>query len=269
MPSPFPGMDPYLEDPTFWSGFHTRFIVAVSASITRVLPPGYYADVEQHVWLQTDEPEEREPFAVPDGYIASPGETTGAGDRRDTATLSPTEPQTEVTLPKVSKRKGHKFVQIVDQPGNRVVTVIELLSPSNKEPGDDREAYLHKRDDYLVTQTNLVEIDLLRDGDRLPFGRPKPPPADYYALVSRADRFPKASVWAFTARDLLPVLPVPLKPADSPVELDLRACLDRAYDDAGYQTRIDYSRPPQVALRKLDAEWAADLLKKHAKKTKK
>jgi len=265
MPSPFPGMDPYLEDPAFWSGFHTTFIVSLRGAITRLLPKGYYAEVEQHVWLQGDDPDTREPFAVPDSYVAEKNEHGVAGDG-GTAVATATVPSTEVTLPKTVKHKGTMFVKIVDQPGSRVVTVIELLSPSNKATGDDREGYLQKRNDYLVTGTNLVEIDLLREGERLPFGRPKPPPADYYALVSRADRFPKASVWAFGVREPLPVLPVPLKPADGEILLDLRSCLDRAYDEAGYQNRIDYSKPPADVLRKSDAEWAVEWLKTHIAK---
>jgi hypothetical protein len=257
MPSPFPGMDPYLEGPEFWPGFHTRYIVSISAALTRVLPMGYYADVEQHVWLRGDDPDEREPFAHPDALVAHRGGAESVG----TASLVATAPSAEVSLPKTAKRKGQKFVQIVDHPGNRVVTVIELLSPANKTPGEDHENYLHKRNDYLLAGTNLVEIDLLRDGERTPFGRPKPPPADYYALVSRADRFPKASVWAWTVRDPLPILPIPLKPVDGEVPLPLRECLDRTYEDAGYERRVDYSHPPAVPLRRPDAEWATELLR--------
>ncbi len=249
MPSPFPGMDPYLEHPAYWSGFRSTFIVHIRSALTRALPKGYYADVEQHVWLEGDDPDERHPFAKPDGYVA---EREG-GDGSAVATIPATIASTEVTLPKPEK-KGHKFVKIVDQPGNRVVTVIEVLSPSNKESGKDRDAYLYKRNEYLHTGTSLVEIDLLFDGERVPMGKPRPPQADYYALVSRANRFPKASVWAFTVRDPLPVLPVPLKPADGEIVLALRPCLDRAYEDAGYQNRIDYAHPPAVALSTADAK---------------
>lgn len=265
MPSPFPGMDPYLEDPGYWSGFHTRFVVALGARLMHELPAGYYAEVEHHVWLRADGIDDRIPFAVPDAFVATTGGTPGRGEGTGSAS---TLALVEVTLPKPARRKGPKYVAIHDKKGNRVVTVVEVLSPSNKQRGEDRDDYLAKRAAYLESGTNLVEIDLLRDGERLPFGRPKPPPADYYALVSRADRFPKASVCAWTVRDPLPVLPVPLEPADGEIPLDLRWALDRAYEDAGYESRLDYTAPPVESLRALDAAWAADLLKKHAKKRK-
>lgn len=257
MPSPFPGMDPWLENPALWSGFHARFIVAIGAGLTQLLPLGYYADLEQHVWLEDDDGD-HEPFAYPDGYIA---------ERNATHTPSPTfgegvatVPDTEVTLPKPRKKKAHKFVKIVDQPGNRVVTILEVLSPSNKDAGADREAYLSKRGEIMLSGTNLVELDLLRGGERIPLGRPTPPQGDYYALVSRADRFPKASVWSFTVRDPLPRLPIPLKPQDGVIVLDLRFCLNRAYEDGGYGRRIDYTETPAIALRSPDATWAHQVI---------
>lgn len=259
MPSPFPGMDPYLEDPTYWSGFHTRMVVAMGAAITRVLPDGYYADVEQHVWLEAEDGDERTPFAVPDAFVAS-------GRGGGTATLELAKPTAEsaiVSLAKAVKRKGPRYLQIVDKKGNRLVTVVELLSPSNKSRGEDREAYLAKRSEYLATGMSLVEIDLLRDGERIPMGRPRPPLADYYALVSRAQHFPKASVWAVSVRNSLPRIPIPLRPEHGDVIIDLQPCFSRSFDDAGYETRIDYSHPPVVGLRSTDADWAAELLKPH------
>ena len=256
MPSPFPGMDPYLEHPAFWSGFHSTLIVYLRSALSRDLPPGYYADVEQHVWLEEEDPDEgRTPFAVPDAYIA---ERHGSGVA--VATLPSTVESAEISLPKPAKRHGTKFIKIVDQPGNRIITVIEVLSPSNKDTGQDRDNYISKRNEYLSTRTNLVEIDLLRDGARLPFGRPHPPLADYYSLVSRVQRFPKASFWAFSVRDPMPRLPIPLKPEHGDVVLDLRTAFDRAYDDGGYATRIDYAAPPAVGLRAADAGWAVEWL---------
>ena len=258
MPSPFPGMDPYLEDPTYWSGFHTRMVVAIGAAITRMLPAGYYADVEQHVWLESDDGDDTVPFAVPDAFVVS-------GRGGGTASLEIAKPSAEsatVNLAKPAKRKGPRYLQIVDKNGHRLVTVLELLSPSNKYRGEDREAYLAKRNEYLATGTSLVEVDLLRDGERIPMGRPRPPLADYYALVSRAEQFPQASVWAISVRDSLPRIPVPLKPEHGDVILELQPCFTRSFDDAGYETRIDYSRPPTVGLRHPDAAWAAELISK-------
>ena len=144
---------------------------------------------------------------------------------------------------------------------NRVVTVVELLSPSNKSSGSDRRGYLAKREEYILSGTNLVEIDLLRDGARLPMGRSRLPLADYYVLVSRTQNFPLVDLWAFTVRDELPNIPIPLKPEHDNVPVSLRDCLDGAYEDADYETRIDYALPPDSPLRSPDAVWAARLLK--------
>ncbi len=263
MPSPFPGMDPYLEDAAFWKGFHTKMIVAISASITRALPAGYYADVEQHVWLQDEDFDVRETFSYPDAYVAGHSNTDGAVA---IAAEKPVSVSTEVTLAKSARKSQQKFVKIVDQPGNRVITVIELLSPSNKHNGPDREQYIVKRNQYLASGTHFVEIDLLRDGDRMPMGRPRPAMADYYAIVARANLFPKASVWAFTVRDPMPILPIPLKVKDGDITLELRDGFDRAYEDGGYQNRIDYRSPPTIQLRRPDQAWADEFLK--AKRSK-
>jgi Protein of unknown function (DUF4058) len=224
-----------------------------------MLPQGYYAEVEQHVWLGDGDEEDHEPLGYPDAYVAATETATAVA----TAPRKATRPTNEVRLAKAGRKKGDRFVKIVDRPGNRLITVIELLSPSNKTPGPDRVSYLGKREDYFLSGTNLVEIDLLRDGERIPSGRPRPAHADYCALVSRADRFPVASFWAFSVRDPLPVLPVPLKPKDGEVDLELRPCLDRAYEDAGYWNRVDYSSPPAVALCDPDADWAKKLLAGH------
>lgn len=164
-------------------------------------------------------------------------------------------PALEVTLPKLKKRP-HKYIKVVDKANNRVVTVLEVLSPSNKS-GEDRENYLLKRAEVFAAKVNLVELDLLREGERMPFGKPRPPQADY-SLVCRGGQHPKASVWAWTVRDPLPVLPIPLKSTDEDIDLDLKPCFDRAYDGAKYRTRIRYDQPPESPLRVADAKWATE-----------
>jgi hypothetical protein len=261
MPSPFPGMDPYLEAPDFWSDLHSTLIPLIRASLTPFLPSGYAAKIDQYVWLQ-DVDEERIRYGKPDVFLTNgPGR---AGETHQTANTH----GISVTLPATRKRKSSRFVSIVDNRRNKVITVIELLSPSNKA-GDEREMYLSKRSEYLASGVNLVEIDLLRSGARPPIGKPEPTAGDYYILMCRAEEYPKATVWAFTVREPIPPFQVPLRKDDGDVLLDLRPCLDRAYKEAGYAAQINYELPPSPPLRLTDAEWANDLLKKYAKKRKK
>jgi hypothetical protein len=135
-----------------------------------------------------------------------------------------------------------------------------VLSPSNKVPGDDGQAYRFKRGQYLAGRVNLVEIDLLRAGERPPLGDPPPAPSDYYILVSRASEFPQAGFWPLSVRDVLPTIPVPLDPEEADVPLDLRPCADRAYDEGRYGSQINYTQAPNPPLREPDALWARQLL---------
>jgi hypothetical protein len=259
-------MDPYLEGPEYWPGLHLSLIVAMRAAINRHLPANYFAEVDQYVWLETEEEDPERRAVRPDAYaVDSGGKDRAAGG----GAVALTTPSVRVTLPAPKKKRGKRFVRIVDREKRGVVTVIELLSPSDKGAGRDRANYLLKRDQYLAAGVNLVEIDLLRSGNRSSLGDPEPPDGDYYAFVCRADDFPKADVWSFTVRDSFPVIPVPLKADDSSVPLDLRGPLDQVYEDARYGDRIDYAAPPIPALRPADAAWAADLLKKTLKKKKK
>jgi hypothetical protein len=260
MASPFPGMDPYLEAPAFWPGVHTTLVVEMRREIARQLPSGYYAEIDQYVWVQEADPDRGPLVGKPDAFVAA-SSPVPAG----TAAIAIAEPTARTALAAPKKKKGNRYIRIVDQTGNRVVTVIELLSPANKDPGGDRDNYIAKRNEYLATGTNLVEMDLLRAGDRVPLGKPSPPPADYYVLVSRAKDFPRADVWGFTVRDAIPGIPVPLNPGSGTIPLFLRPGLDLAYEDAGCERRIDYSHPPAPPLRKADAEWAEELLRQHAK----
>jgi hypothetical protein len=138
--------------------------------------------------------------------------------------------------------------------------VIELLSPANKTSGDDREAYRAKRNEYLATRTNLVEIDLHRAGKRMPLGKPRPRESDYYALICRAVDFPRTAIWPFSVREPLPEIPVPLKPEDGVIKLPLQPCFDFAYDIGPYDNEVDYAKNPKVPLKRTDAAWAKRLL---------
>jgi hypothetical protein len=263
MPSPFPGMDPYLEG-DLWPDVHGSLIYTIRAALAAKLPAGYLASIDQYVWLGEGEPEKLSRAGRPDAFVSN-GATVGRATDRGIAVAEPTV-HVRLTMPKKVQRK--RYIRLVDAEDRAVVTVIELLSPWDKLPKKDRAHYQVKRAEYLAASVNLVEIDLLRRGNRVPMGEPEPPEADYYMLVSRAIEYPEADVWAFTVRDPIPTLPVPIKPEHSAIPLDLRACLDKAYNESRYGTHIDYSLPPDPALRKPDADWAGELLKKKTRRKK-
>lgn len=269
MPSPFPGMDPYLEAPPIWAGVHHRLISAIEQALNRLLPEPFVAEIEQYVSVQ-EASEEEEFFSRrnPDVFVPEangvhrPKRSESAGAA---AVLSPPTNRVRLATGAAVKHRRILITTTGDEP-RQVLTAIEILSPSNKTAGRDREAYLAKRAECLGSGTNLVELDLLRAGDRLPMGKPRPAVTDYYAIVSAADERPEADVWAFGLRDPLPVLPIPLRPPLDPVPLDLRACLDRVYEDGAFDRKLRYDRPADPPLNTRDAEWAAGLFAKPKKR---
>ncbi|MEK7327580.1 MAG: DUF4058 family protein, partial [Chloroflexota bacterium] len=143
-----------------------------------------------------------------------------------------------------------------------LVTAIEILSPVNKRRGHDAYVdYLRKRRDLLRSSVHLMEIDLLRAGERPPLEKPVPP-APYYITLSRANLRPKVDVWAIQLADSLPRLPVPLREPDPDSVLDLQASLLAVYEQGGYDMLIDYRQPPPPPkLSDMEMEWIGELLK--------
>jgi Protein of unknown function (DUF4058) len=255
MPSPFPGMDPYLEVPAVWSDFHLTLIVTMRAELNKRLPDRYFAAADRHVRVEETEAETQIVLGKPDVYVTEENEPEKSPPAGSVTMVA--APRT-VILP-LRERKGKPYLRIVDYRNKRLVTAIELLSPGNKTPGPSRDAYLAKRDDYPAAGVNLVEIDLLRGGERLPLGRRKLPLFDYYLLTCRAVELPCAGFWPMTVRDAFPPMRVPLDPGED-VELPIRACLDRAYDEGRYAREIDYTEAPVSPLRKADVAWARKLV---------
>jgi hypothetical protein len=260
MSSMFPGMGPYLESPPFWLPLHSGLITAMQRELKPRLPRTYSVWTDWNVWLHEPASEDEDKEFGPDVYLTEKSLESSSG----TALAVINAPATS-RLPAV-KRNGNRFLKIMEARTDRVITVIELLSPSNKNSENDRKAYLAKRNDYLATGTNLVQIDLLRTGRRMPLGEPTPAPADYYVLVCRGAEYPKTSLWPISVRDTLPEIAIPLKPEDGYVALPLQSCLDWAYDLGPYDNEVDYTKPPRVRLHGDDAARAARLLKELQKK---
>ncbi len=250
MSSPFPGMNPYLESHHFWADFHQTYIIFLRSALAAKVAPNYFVGVQEHIYI--DQPDDPKLIGVPDvdvGFVTSKKRLPKNG----VATL--TAPAT-VSIPQPKKRKV-VYLQVVDGKDQKVITVIELLSPSNKYAGTDRDNYLTKRLEVFATRVNFVELDFLRGGPRLPLtGLPD---CSYYAMVSRPAARPKADIWPLTLRDPLPSLPIPLREGEPEPLVDLQAVLNRVYDEARYGDQI-YHYEPEPQLSPADTEWAAAIL---------
>lgn len=253
MPSPFPGMDPFLENPAEWGDFHSRFINATSEYLADRVAPNFRVRIEERVYIvPLEEPEKRHPI-VPDAYIVSlpkPGRAEAAG-----AVTAPTliEPMPEAEI-------RDRFIEIRDSSNREVVTTIEVLSPFNKDSSTQgREAFLRKRKAVMASRTHWIEIDLLRAGERPPELSGK---SDYYALLKRGGVPPPYEGWLFDLRDRMPTIAVPLRPPFEDVPLNLQTVFDTVYARGHYAEAIDYSgAPPLPRLRPADANWAQDRIR--------
>lgn len=249
MPSPFPGMNPYLERATAWESFHPNFISAAHFQIASQLPDAYLVRIESRLYIH-EPPAERRFVGRSDlGLAHSP--TTGAGT--PVATAAPAY----VTVLDAVEVERVGFLTIRDRDGFDLVTVIELLSPTNKYAGPDREQYIGKRNEVFRSRAHFVELDLLRGGPRMP--PPELPHCDYCAIVSRVEERPRAGVWAWGLRDSFPDIPIPLRAPDPDVTLRLKPVIDQVYDGGRYANYI-YGGPPEPRLSPADAAWAAPFL---------
>ena len=250
MPSPFTGMNHFLEQSDAWMDFHDNFIVRIQESLSVQVGPNYLVKLEVRLILHERSAEERRFFGIADVGMTDP---LNRQILPDSATI--TAP-VQLELPAVEMEK-HRSIEIRDRRDRRIVTVIELLSPTNKTAGSDRDDYMVKRRQILSSPTHLVEIDLRRGGTRP--SPPDLPQCDYYVLVSRHEDRPRVGVWPFGLREPMPKIPIPLTAPDGPVWLDLKAVLDRTYDAGGYAKYI-YQEIPEPPLAENEAEWARALI---------
>ena len=254
MPSPSPGMDPFIEGQV-WRGFHDSLIIELQATLVPDLRPHYVALVGERVYVERAG-EDAPGYIGPDVAVARDLPLREPAGEGGVAVLT-----APVAVPlAMPERVEEIFLEIYLRASQDLVTVIEVLSPSNKRLGSDgRREYLAKRDAILQSSVHLLELDLLRGEERLPMARPLPP-AEYYAILSRARRRPMGEVWPIRLRDRLPVVPVPLAGKDPDVLVDLQEVFTRVYDRAGYDYTLDYDREPQPPLSEADAAWAKALL---------
>jgi hypothetical protein len=251
MELPFPGMDPYLESVEYWSSFHHHLAEELMTMLNASLGPAYFADVEVRASLDD--------LGVLTSIDIYPDVAVLGDDTAHAATAAvplATAPIQRLALP--AERARSRTVQVRRSGTKALVTAIELLSPANKQ-GRGLEQYRQKRERVLLSDCHLLELDLLRRGQRPGWEVAEPPlEAAYVCLVNRAraDELRMSEIWPLALAAPLPTLPIPLLPPDPDVLLDLGAALRAIYVRARYERRIDYrAAPPPPELAPDDAAW--------------
>lgn len=267
MPSPFPGMDPFLEHPAIFPDLHDRLATELSTAINAVLPGKYYAGLASRVWV-----EESERYVEPDIHLLKARDPRGEPENSGgIAVRDEIESEVKPILIQVPHDEFHEpMVEIYAEPGGeRLVTHIELLSLSNKRAGSDgRELYLKKQREILGSQVHLIEIDLLRGGEptiAIPAEslHRKAGPHDYRICLHRYNRKLDYYVYPIPLPARLPEIAIPLLPGDPDVFVDLQSVLATCYRTGRYEVRVRYEPDRLVPpLTPAQQTWADEILAK-------
>lgn len=224
--SPFPGMDPFLEEPSLWSSVPTRLMNSISDQLAGLVAPDFYVEIQQHVTILHPE-DEVVRHVIPDVYVP------------EQPLMQPQQARTGavITPPTLVEPLEHLeifecFLEVRDRRHRDVSTLIEVLSPWHKSAGPERwDAFQAKRRTVMASHTHWIEIDLLRAGKR---------PAevaensDYYVLLKCGETPGPYEVWYVDLRDRLPTIAVPLRQAHGDVPLDLQGVFADVYRRARY-----------------------------------
>jgi hypothetical protein len=259
--SPFPGMDPYLEQ--YWGDIHSSLIVYIKDQINEQLPNGLQARVEESVMVDDDH---RSRTIFPDVSVIEERDDASEGGVAVAVAQTTEVIASPLMVPLIDEQKVDRHIEIIDASrGGRVVTAIELLSPSNKREGAGRVAYLQKQKDYIQSEVNLVEIDLVRSGvftvavpnERVPNSCKTP----YLICIRRALRRGEAELIPITLYERLPNFLIPLRATDKDIVLRLQPLVDDCYQRGRYAS-IDYDRHPFPPLPQPEYVWSRQLLPK-------
>jgi hypothetical protein len=249
MPSPFPGMDSYLEG-SEWVSVHAELSSEIARQLAPKLRPKYIVRTIRRFITETpDDIAIATGDIYPDVMVSKIAEQSERYE--NVVTLAPAPIQIATVIP---TRVPQVSIEIRDVAQRELVTAIEVLSPTNKR-GDGYGEYLDKRRRLLYSTAHLIEIDLLRKGRRVPTQAPLPT-APYFIFLSHAERRPIMDVWAIQFYMALPTIPIPLLPGDLDSALDLQLALTTIYDALSYDLSVDYTQPPEIPLEGEAALWA-------------
>ena len=248
MPSPFPGMDPYLES-ALWQDVHNALASKLRALLVPQLRPKYAARLEVYVVEETST-ESEIGILYPDVEILQLRRDTVKSSQSSNIATTPAP----LTLPVIQPIQVRiPNIEIRDVANNTLISCIEILSPVNKREPNLSE-YRKKRQRLYNANVHLIEIDLLRRGTR-PLNHPRIPDVSYLITLTRATSG-VIELCPLNLQDTLPIIPVPLKEPDPDAVLDLQNALNTIYDEAGYDLSIDYKQsPPPPALNQTDIDW--------------
>ncbi|MBC6478056.1 MAG: DUF4058 family protein [Hormoscilla sp. GM7CHS1pb] len=216
MPSPFPGMNPYLENPRFWHQIHKWLTILIAEIMNQKICPKYWVSVEERVYKTTEDD---------DGMLTV----------------------------------KEWYLEVVEVGTEEVITVIEILSPKNKQAGEGRKSYMKKREKVLGSSTHLIEIDLLRQGKPMPMLN-QDLKTHYRIVVNRSYTLPRADLYAFNLQQEIPSIPLPLQKEDEEPLIPLQSLLHTLYDRGSYDLRVDYQKKPTPALSAADDTWVNQVL---------
>ncbi len=254
-------MNPYLE--ARWYDFHTRFVAYASDQLNETLPQDLMANTEERVAVEHDG------IAVEHTY--RPDVRIEETERRNGDHLiEPAEPGGVLTEKAVkliiAEPATERFIEIMEPQTKRVVTVIELISPSNKR-GPGLRAYRKKRRQLLGSDVNVVEIDLVRKGNwkalLLPHTSPREKHTPYRATLRFAAEPDAVYLIPMKLQETLPEVPVPLRKGDQPLFLKLQPLVNAVYERGRCEQAINYSAtPPEPQMSEEETAWCADIAKK-------
>jgi hypothetical protein len=255
MTSPFPGMDPYIEDPAFWQDFHRSFVTYCRDALLDKLPDPYEARIDEQVRL-INRPAGKDDLILPDVSVThdrhSRGGTAVVARPANVSSIEPIPNE----MPFDAEQVRDAWIQIRLKRDRSLVTAIELLSPSNKA-GVGYWDYRDKRINLLYRNANLVEIDLLLGGRRLDLRNPLPT-GDYFAYVTREENGPHVDVYAWSLRDPLPTIPIPLKSPDPDIGLNIAEIFAITYERGRYARSLGYAADPTAPLAGDALAWAKE-----------
>lgn len=268
MPSPFPGMDPYLEAAYVFPDLHSALAGTLYRWLNRHLPRPYYARMELRPEVGVVEDEGYVRHIIPDVSVVKPAHSNGGVALAEPAVATESE-SFEVTV--ANELYEHPMIEVRDPTqGHELVTLIEIASPANKGTGADRDAYLKKQAEVLASSANLVEIDLLRGGKRL-FARPeldaviaqRSQRTDYVIAINRAWKRDVFQVFPIVVTERLPTIPLPLRKAQPELLMNLQELFAQTYDDGPYRRgAVAYEKPPNPLLPPELTAWAEECLRK-------